>query len=114
MNTQETIVHDLENPLLLSAPQKNANNGSLVRKNEIVMEAMKQIKLAGPLMAVNFLLFSLQVISVMFVGHLGELPLAAASVATSFASVTGLSLLEWEMLWTHFVVYPTEQSSTTC
>ncbi|XP_048499197.1 protein DETOXIFICATION 16 isoform X3 [Beta vulgaris subsp. vulgaris] len=94
MNTQETIVHDLENPLLLSAPQKNANNGSLVRKNEIVMEAMKQIKLAGPLMAVNFLLFSLQVISVMFVGHLGELPLAAASVATSFASVTGLSLLK--------------------
>ncbi|KMT13480.1 hypothetical protein BVRB_4g082590 [Beta vulgaris subsp. vulgaris] len=52
------------------------------------------MKLAGPLMAVNFLLFSLQVISVMFVGHLGELPLAAASVATSFASVTGLSLLK--------------------
>ncbi|XP_060972893.1 protein DETOXIFICATION 16-like isoform X3 [Cannabis sativa] len=34
-----------------------------------------------------------EVISVMFVGHLGELSLAGASMATSFASVTGFSLL---------------------
>jgi hypothetical protein len=32
-------------------------------------------------------------ISVMFVGHLGELSLSGASMATSFASVTGFSLL---------------------
>ncbi|XP_047271014.1 protein DETOXIFICATION 16-like isoform X1 [Capsicum annuum] len=44
-------------------------------------------------MSVNFSLFALQVISVMFVGHLGELALSGASMATSFASVTGLSLL---------------------
>ncbi|OVA14234.1 Multi antimicrobial extrusion protein [Macleaya cordata] len=37
--------------------------------------------------------FFLQMISIMFVGHLGELSLASASMATSFASVTGLSLL---------------------
>ncbi|CAL5430923.1 unnamed protein product [Camellia sinensis] len=30
----------------------------------------------------------------MFVGHLGELPLSGASIATSFASVTGFSLLK--------------------
>ncbi|KAL2892158.1 Protein DETOXIFICATION 17, partial [Bienertia sinuspersici] len=35
---------------------------------------------------------SLQLISIMFVGHLGELPLSVASMATSFASVTGFSL----------------------
>jgi MATE family multidrug resistance protein len=29
----------------------------------------------------------------MFVGHLGELPLAGASLATSLANVTGFSLL---------------------
>jgi MATE family multidrug resistance protein len=29
----------------------------------------------------------------MFVGHLGELSLSGASMATSFASVTGFSLL---------------------
>ncbi|KAG8091494.1 hypothetical protein GUJ93_ZPchr0012g21508 [Zizania palustris] len=32
-------------------------------------------------------------VSVMFVGHLGELPLAGASLATSLANVTGYSLL---------------------
>ncbi|KAI6686116.1 hypothetical protein NL676_032029 [Syzygium grande] len=37
--------------------------------------------------------YSVQVISVMFVGHLGELPLSGASMATSFASVTGFSVL---------------------
>ncbi|KAF8407734.1 hypothetical protein HHK36_006869 [Tetracentron sinense] len=33
-------------------------------------------------------------ISVMFVGHLGELALSGASMATSFASITGFSLLK--------------------
>ncbi|XP_010674917.2 protein DETOXIFICATION 16 [Beta vulgaris subsp. vulgaris] len=100
MNTEETIVHyDLETPLTnennyIINDGVSSNEGRLLNKKEIVKEAKKQIKLAGSLMAVNFLLFSLQVISVMFVGHLGELPLAAASIATSFASVTGLSLLK--------------------
>lgn len=96
--------HDLETPLF-SSPQNNGNDitfidgpnirgGNLLSKEEILKEVKKQIELAGPLMAVNFLLFSLQVVSVMFVGHLGELPLAGASIATSFASVTGYSLLK--------------------
>ncbi|XP_008452139.2 protein DETOXIFICATION 16-like [Cucumis melo] len=44
-------------------------------------------------MTVNVLINCLQMISVMFVGHLGQLPLASASMATSFAAVTGFSLL---------------------
>ncbi|KAJ8562094.1 hypothetical protein K7X08_011385 [Anisodus acutangulus] len=60
---------------------------------KILAEVKKLLVLAGPLMSVKFSLFSLQVISVMFVGHLGELSLSGASMATSFASVTGLSLL---------------------
>ncbi|XP_051144469.1 protein DETOXIFICATION 16-like isoform X3 [Andrographis paniculata] len=56
-------------------------------------EAKQQLVLALPLVAVNMLQYCLQVISVMFVGHLGELPLSSASVATSFASVTGFSVL---------------------
>jgi MATE family multidrug resistance protein len=43
--------------------------------------------------SVNLLVDCLQVILVMFVGHLGELALYSASMATSFASVTGFSLL---------------------
>ncbi|XP_047320678.1 protein DETOXIFICATION 16-like [Impatiens glandulifera] len=60
---------------------------------EVFAEVKKQLYLAGPIVLVNLLIFGLQVISVMFVGHLGELPLSGASMATSFATVTGFSLL---------------------
>ncbi|GLT36081.1 hypothetical protein SLA2020_104860 [Shorea laevis] len=63
-------------------------------KDEILAEVKKQLLLAGPLVSVNLLIFALQIISVMFVGHLGELALSGASMATSFASVTGFSLLK--------------------
>jgi MATE family multidrug resistance protein len=56
-------------------------------------EVKKQLWLAVPLVAGALLQNVIQMISVMFVGHLGELPLAGASMASSFASVTGLSLL---------------------
>ncbi|KAK6122389.1 hypothetical protein DH2020_043899 [Rehmannia glutinosa] len=61
--------------------------------NGFFQEGKRQLSLALPLIAVNMLQYCLQVISVMFVGHLGELPLSSASMATSFASVTGFSVL---------------------
>ncbi|CAJ1952039.1 unnamed protein product [Sphenostylis stenocarpa] len=64
-----------------------------VSKQKVVEEMKKQLWLAGPLFTVGMLQYSMQVISVMFVGHLGELPLSGASLATSFASVTGFNLL---------------------
>nr|XP_025690946.1 protein DETOXIFICATION 16 isoform X2 [Arachis hypogaea] len=64
-----------------------------IERREIFEEARKQLWLAGPLVTVSLLNYGLQVISVMFVGHLGQLPLSGASMATSFASVTGFSLL---------------------
>ncbi|KAJ7954180.1 Protein DETOXIFICATION [Quillaja saponaria] len=60
---------------------------------DIVEEVKRQLWLAGPLIAVSLMQYSLQVISIMFVGHLGELPLSGASLASSFASVTGFSVL---------------------
>jgi len=59
----------------------------------VVCEMKKQLKLAGPLIMANVLQFMREMISVMFVGHLGELALSGASMTTSFGSVTGLSLL---------------------
>ena len=56
-------------------------------------EVAKQLRLAGPMVAGALLQNVIQMISVMYVGHLGELPLAGASMANSFATVTGLSLL---------------------
>ncbi|XP_004307901.1 PREDICTED: MATE efflux family protein 6-like [Fragaria vesca subsp. vesca] len=84
----------LESPLI-PAPHEHAlqSRKGLLNKDEIVEEVKKQLLLAGPLVSSNFLLFGTQVISVMYVGHLGELSLAGASMATSFASVTGLSLI---------------------
>ncbi|KAF8779273.1 hypothetical protein HU200_002954 [Digitaria exilis] len=41
----------------------------------------------------GLLRYLIQMISLMYVGHLGEVPLAGASMANSFATVTGFSLL---------------------
>ena len=63
------------------------------RRQQVGEEIKKQLWLAGPLILVSLLQYCLQMISVMFVGHLGELSLSGASMATSFATVTGFSLL---------------------
>ena len=70
-----------------------------IERREFFEEVRKQLWLAGPLISVCVLNSSMQVISVMFVGHLGELALSGVSMATSFASVTGFSLLvSWFIL----------------
>ncbi|KAK7380073.1 hypothetical protein VNO78_32450 [Psophocarpus tetragonolobus] len=62
-------------------------------KKEVSEETKKQLWIAGPMVFVSVFQFSLQMISLMFVGHLDELLLAGVSLATSFVSVTGFSLL---------------------
>ncbi|CAL1358525.1 unnamed protein product [Linum trigynum] len=84
----------LQAPLIFSSSPESTSRQSRFSRDEILREVKQQLWLAGPLVTVNFLTYLLQVISVMFVGHLGELPLAGASMATSFASVTALSLLK--------------------
>ena len=49
--------------------------------------------LAGPMVVVTLSQFLLQVISLMMVGHLGELALSSAAIAISLSAVTGFSLL---------------------
>ncbi|KAF5208095.1 Detoxification-like protein [Thalictrum thalictroides] len=83
----------LESPFLLNTEGSFIGFKKSLNRENIVAEVKKQLWLAGPLISVNLLMYSLQVISVMFVGHLGELALSGASMATSFASVTGFSLL---------------------
>ena len=83
----------MEAPLLAAATGTGKKIGAGEEESLAVREVKKQMYLAGPLVA-GFLLQNLiQMVSVMFVGHLGELALASASIATSFASVTGFSLL---------------------
>lgn len=88
---------DQENPnSFLEAPlivQRSRGGYDHVFVGEPLVELKHQLKLAGPLCLVSFLQYSLEIISVMFVGRLGELSLSVASMATSFASVTGFSFM---------------------
>ena len=76
----------MEQPL----PRPSAKGTALL---QVTSEAKKQVRLAVPLMVGCLLQNLIQTISVMFVGHLGELALASAFMATSFAMVTGFSVL---------------------
>ena len=60
---------------------------------EIADEVTKQLWVAGPMICVCVCQYSLQMLSLMFVGHLDELLLAGASLATSFVNVTGFNVL---------------------
>ncbi|XP_058091627.1 protein DETOXIFICATION 16-like isoform X2 [Magnolia sinica] len=92
MEGDEAGPSSLQSPLLQSCSEKGIElEGG--RKREILGEIKKQVLLCGPLIVINLLQFSLRMISVMFVGHLGELSLSSASMATSFGGVTGFSLL---------------------
>ncbi|CAL5032719.1 unnamed protein product [Urochloa decumbens] len=79
----------MDEPLLGNGAQKTGGVG----EGLVLLEVRKQLYLAGPLIAAWILQNIVQMISVMFVGHLGELALSSASIATSFAGVTGFSLL---------------------
>ncbi|XP_066353257.1 protein DETOXIFICATION 16-like isoform X1 [Miscanthus floridulus] len=56
-------------------------------------EAKRLARLAGPMVASCFLQNAVNVVSLMFVGHLGELHLAGASLAISVTSATGLNII---------------------
>ncbi|XP_066325698.1 protein DETOXIFICATION 16-like isoform X2 [Miscanthus floridulus] len=73
--------------------EENQRRHHAAAGGEVWSESKKQLRLAAPLAAGFLLQKVIQTISIMFVGRLGELPLASASLATSFASVTGFSLL---------------------
>ncbi|XP_028757810.1 protein DETOXIFICATION 14 [Neltuma alba] len=49
--------------------------------------------LAGPMVAVNWSLFFLQIISLMMVGHLGKLALSSTAIAISLCAVSGFSVI---------------------
>ncbi|KAK6229411.1 hypothetical protein SCA6_018362 [Theobroma cacao] len=56
-------------------------------------EASNQVFLSLPMIVCNVSYFSITLISVMFDGHLGELELAGATLANSWASVTGFAFM---------------------
>lgn len=79
----------------------NGITRTVSRRDEVILctpawiwgEAQKQLSIAGPMICVALLQYLVIVVSVMFVGHTGELELAAASVGASFAGVSGTTLI---------------------
>ncbi|KAJ8558358.1 hypothetical protein K7X08_005124 [Anisodus acutangulus] len=58
------------------------------------MEALKKVSyIAIPMVVVTLSQHLIRVLSMMMIGHLGELSLAGASIATSLTNVTGFSIL---------------------
>lgn len=76
----------LEN--VVSRPRPNQSE-----KWSLQQEVRRQCMIAGPMVCVNVLQYSITVVSVAFVGHLGELELASASIATSLAGALGYYVL---------------------
>ncbi|KAF3436931.1 hypothetical protein FNV43_RR19684 [Rhamnella rubrinervis] len=75
----KNAIPSLEAPLISSNENGVELGGRLTNKHfhkhEVFTELKEQMFLAGPLVVVSFLQYSLQMISVMFIGHLGELTL---------------------------------------
>ena len=58
-----------------------------------VEEAKKQVLFGLPMILTNVFYYSITLVSVMFAGHLGELELAGATLANSWATVTGIAFM---------------------
>lgn len=56
-------------------------------------EAQKIAKIALPMVLTGLLLYSRSMISMLFLGRLGDLPLAGGALAIGFANITGYSIL---------------------
>ncbi|OEL20673.1 Protein DETOXIFICATION 14 [Dichanthelium oligosanthes] len=63
------------------------------RWGEATAEAGRLASLAAPMIAVALLQLTMQLISTVMVGHLGEVPLAGAAIANSLTNVSGFSVL---------------------
>ncbi|GLU23343.1 hypothetical protein SLE2022_393600 [Rubroshorea leprosula] len=58
-----------------------------------VGEAKNQVLFSLPMILTNVFYYSIPLVSVMFAGHLGELELAGATLANSWANVTGFAFM---------------------
>ncbi|CAH8337401.1 unnamed protein product [Eruca vesicaria subsp. sativa] len=72
---------------------KGEEEEELNKRDGFFPEMRRLSYIAGPMVAVNSSMDFLQVISIMMVGHLGEIYLSSTAIAVSFCSVTGFSLV---------------------
>ncbi|XP_078432979.1 protein DETOXIFICATION 18-like [Wolffia australiana] len=64
-----------------------------MKKTEYVKEAWQQAKFSLPMILTNVAYYCIPLVSVMFAGHLGDIKLAGATLANTWATVTGFALM---------------------
>lgn len=77
----------------MDAPLLTAKKHGGDEESQVWSEVKKQQHLAVPLVAGHLLVNVVEMVSIMFVGHIGKLELAGASIAIAFTTVTGFGLL---------------------
>ncbi|ESQ35291.1 hypothetical protein EUTSA_v10007529mg [Eutrema salsugineum] len=84
---------DANESLLLPVDRVEKVTWRDLRDGSLIEELKRLICFAAPMAAVLIAQFLLQIISMVMVGHLGNLSLASASLASSFCNVTGFSFI---------------------
>ncbi|XP_059318777.1 protein DETOXIFICATION 49-like [Lycium ferocissimum] len=84
-------------PLISENPKiEDQKERSNIQKNHLTLaisEAKCITNIALPMIFTGLILYSRSIISMIFLGHLGELSLAGGSLAIGFANITGYSIL---------------------
>jgi MATE family multidrug resistance protein len=93
-------IKEAEQPKMLMFPlfskQEEKLNTYRTEKTHLslaVIEAISIAKIALPMILTGLLLYSRSMISMLFLGRLGDLALAGGSLAVGFANITGYSIL---------------------
>ncbi|GAA0184266.1 transporter [Lithospermum erythrorhizon] len=104
----EFPIHDQFTPLIPKSPaykqdqQEDQNNQKQIKKTHntktshfslVINEAKSIAKIAFPMIFTGLLLYCRSMISMLFLGRLGDLALAGGSLAVGFANITGYSVL---------------------
>ncbi|XP_010327132.2 protein DETOXIFICATION 18 [Solanum lycopersicum] len=90
-----SISNSLKSPMLLPQTSLDTNKWWIIVINKLidVEEAKNQILFSLPMIVVTSSFYFINLVSVMFAGHLGQLELAASNLANSWAVVTGLAFM---------------------
>ncbi|GAU33751.1 hypothetical protein TSUD_52840 [Trifolium subterraneum] len=92
-----SIISDgTETPLLLPIDENGTQNTRPEKWwNKVldIEEAKRQLMFSLPMILTNLFYYLITLVSVMLVGHLGELQLAGSTLANSWFSLTGVAVM---------------------
>ncbi|XP_072999751.1 protein DETOXIFICATION 52-like [Typha latifolia] len=83
----------LKSPEIAIKPTNQLVSLSFPTPSESLKEATSLFRLSFPIAITALLLYSRSILSMLFLGSLGDLPLAAGSLAIAFANISGYSVL---------------------